>query len=130
METDISAAASLAGLSILRNKGSDLTAFKPGTMLMTELDTEMNEIWNFMMAAANTLGLEPSGGWDIEIPETNKPLYSILEMTHKTEKGFLIICSKHNLKKEYFPYVAVLAAIKLVYAANKMKILDQDIGKA
>lgn len=34
------------------------------------------------------------------------------------------------LKKEFFPYVAVLAALKLVYAANAMKLLDQDIGKA
>jgi hypothetical protein len=130
VETDISAAASLAGLSILRNKGFDLTAFKPGSMVLTELDTEMNEIWNFMMAAARNMGLDPSGGWDSEIPESNKPLSSIPEMTHKTEKDFLIICGKHNLKKEFFPYVAALAAIKLVYAANKMRILDKDIGKA
>ena len=73
VETDISAAASLAGLSILRSKGFDLRQFTPGTVLLSELDTEMNEIWNFMMAAAKNMGLEPSGGWDGEIPEANKP---------------------------------------------------------
>jgi hypothetical protein len=51
-------------------------------------------------------------------------------MTHKTENDFLNLCGRHHLKKVFFPYVAVLAALKLVYAADKMKILDQDIGKA
>jgi hypothetical protein len=130
VETDISAAASLAGLSILRNKGFDVREFTPGTMVLSELDTEMNEIWNFMMAAAQNMGLDPSGGWDGEIPEANKPLFSILEMTHKTERDFRAICGRHHLKSDFFPYVAVLAALKLVYAANTMKILDQNIGKA
>jgi hypothetical protein len=129
-ETDISAAASLAGLSILRSKGFDLGEFKPGTMIVSELDTEMNDIWNFMMAAAQNMGLDPSGGWEMEIPEANKPLYSVLEMTHRTEKDFLALCGRHHLKKDFFPFVAVLAALKLVYAANTMKILDQNIGKA
>lgn len=130
VETDISAAASLAGLSMLRNKGFDLRQLTPGTMVFSELDTEMNEIWNFMTAAAQHLGLDPTGGWDLEIPEANKPLCSVPEMTHKTEEGFLAICGRHHLKKGFFPYVAVLAALKLVYAANTMKILDQNIGKA
>lgn len=130
VETDISAAASLAGLSMLRSKGFDVRQFTPGTMVLSEMDTELNEIWNFMMAAAQNMGLDPTAGWDLEIPEANKPLYSVSEMTHKTEKGFLAICGRHHLKKGFFPYVAVLAALKLVYAANSMKILDQNIGKA
>ncbi len=36
VETDISAAASLAGLSILRNKGFDLRQFTPGTMVLSD----------------------------------------------------------------------------------------------
>ena len=84
IETDIPAAASLAGLSMLRNKGFDVRQFTPGTMVLSELDTEMNEIWNFMMAAAQNMGLDPTGGWDLEIPEANKPLYSVPEMTHTT----------------------------------------------
>lgn len=130
VETDISAAASLAGLAILRGKGFDLRAFTPGSMILSEMDTEMDEIWSFMMAAAKNMGLEPSGGWDREIPEAHKPRSSISEMTKKTENEFLAICGRHRLKKEYFPYVAVLAALKLVFAADTMKVLDQDIGKA
>ena len=130
VETDIAAAASLAGLMILKGKGFDLGQFTPGSVLLTDLDTEMDEIWNFMMAAAQNMGLDPSGGWDGEIPEANKPLFSVLEMTRTTEKDFLAVCGRHHLKKDFFPYVAVLAALKLVYAADTMKILDQDIGKA
>ena len=79
VETDISAAASLAGLSMLRNKGFDVRQFTPGTMVLSELDTEMNDIWNFMMAAVQNMGLDPTGGWDLEIPEANKPLFSVPE---------------------------------------------------
>jgi hypothetical protein len=130
IETDISAAASLAGLTLLRNKGFDLSQFRTGTMIITDLDIEMDKIWSFMRAAAKNMGMDPSGGWDMIIPEAHQPIYTIGEMTHKTEKDFLSICSRHQLKSEYFPCVAVLAALKLVYAADKMKILDQNIGKA
>lgn len=130
VETDISAAASLAGLSLLRGKGFDLHQFKPGSVLLSELDTEMNDIWNFMMAAARNMGLDPSTGWDREIPDVNKPVYSVAEMTHKTEKEFLAICRRHTLNKEFYPYVAVLAALKLVYAAHTLEVLDQNVGKA
>jgi hypothetical protein len=130
VETDIAAAASLAGLSILRAKGFDLREFKPGSVLLSDLDTEMSGIWDFMMAAAANMGLDPQGGWENEIPESNKPVLTIGEMTQKTEKGFLAVCSRHQLAKEYLPYVAALAAIKLVFAADKMGILDKDIGKA
>ena len=121
VETDISAAASLAGLSILRSKGFDLREFKPGSVLLSDLDTEMDEIWKFMMAAAKNMGLDPNGGWDEEIPDANKPIFSIPEMTRKTEKDFLAVCKKHNLKKEFIPYVAVLAALGIVVAFVMVK---------
>jgi hypothetical protein len=130
VETDIAAAASLAGLLILRSKGFDLGAFKPGSVLLSELDTEMDEIWNFMTAVAANMGMDPEGGWDEEIPDEHKPLFSVPEMTKKTEKDFLAICSRHPVEKVFFPCIAVLAALKLVYAANRMDILDQNIGKA
>jgi len=40
VETDISAAASLAGLMILRCKGFDLKKIEPGTVILSVLDTE------------------------------------------------------------------------------------------
>jgi hypothetical protein len=63
VKTDIAATASLAGLSILRSWGLDLRAFTPGTMLLTEIYAEMDEIWQFMRAATEIMGLTPSEGW-------------------------------------------------------------------
>lgn len=130
VETGIAAAASLAGLSLLRGRGFDLGKFTPGSMILADLDTEMDELWNFMTAAAGGMGLNPSGGWDEEIPQEHRPILSIPEMTQKAEKDFLIICARHNLAKEFSPYVAVLAALKLVSAADTMNLLDQSLGKA
>jgi hypothetical protein len=130
VETDIAAAASLAGLSMLRGKGFDLGLFTPGTVLLTDLDAGMDEIWNFMTAVAGKMGLDPATGWDMEIPAANRPVFSIPEMTRKTETGFLAICRRHALGQRFFPYVAVLAALKLVYAASTMGMLDTEIGKA
>jgi len=130
VETDIAAAASLAGLLILRGKGFDLGAFKPGTVFLSDIDTEMDGIWNFMTAVAGNVGMDPESGWDEEIPDENKPMYSVPEMTRKTEKKVIAICGKHKVKPEFFPYVAVLAALKLVYSADKLHILDQNTGKA
>lgn len=130
VETGIAAAASLAGLSILRGKGFDLHQFTPGSMIFVDLETEMDGIWDFLITAAGSLGLNPSGGWDLEIPADHQPVLSIPEMTQKTEKEFLAICARHNLQKDLFPHVAVPAALKLVSAADTMNLLDQSIGKA
>ena len=130
VETDISAAACLAGLMILRGEGFDLSAFKVGTVILSDLDSEMDEIWGFMAAVARSMGLDPSSGWSDVVSEKHKPLFSVLEMTHKTEKEFLAVCGKHGLGKEFYRFVAVLAALKLVAAAKKMGLLDENAGKA
>ena len=130
VETDIAAAASLAGLLMLRSKGFELSTFKPGTAIFTELDTEMEEIWGFMAGVCRDLGLDPSSGWTMEIPETHKPLFSIPEMTQKIEKVFLAICGRHELQPAFFPYVAAMAALKMVAKAHADHRLDQDTGKA
>ena len=130
VETDISAAASLAGLLILRNKFPALPAMKPGTVFLSPMDEEMNMIHRFMAGVCGTLDLDPSDGWNTDIPQANMPLYSIPEMTRRTEKDFLGICGSHDLQKDFFPYAAVLTSMRLVSAGNKIHVLDQNIGKA
>lgn len=128
IETDIAAAASLAGLIILRRK-VNLDKYAPGQVLLSDIHTEQDEISKFMTAAAMNFGLEHLTGWDKRFPECNKPLYSVQDMTQKIEEEFYLICEKHKIKKEHYPYVATLTAIRLVAAGNAMKILDQEIGK-
>ena len=130
VETDISAAASLAGLLILRSRFPALPPMKPGTVFLSPMDEEMNMIHRFMAGVCGALNLDPKDGWNTTIPKENMPLYSIPEMTRKIERDSLAICGRHNLQKELFPYPAVLTSMRLVSAGNRMHILDQNIGKA
>jgi hypothetical protein len=130
VETIISAAASLAGLSLLRSRSLDLRPYKPGTVLVYDPGREMDEIRNFMVVAAEKAGLDPSDGWGQGIPETHKSKFSVSEMTRGTEKKFLAECDRHKLRRVFYPYVAVIAAVKFVYAADRTRRLDQNTGKA
>jgi len=130
IETDIAAAASLAGLLILRGKFPALPALEPGSVFLSPMDEEMNLIRMFAAGVCKSLGLDPNGGWNTEIPKEHMPLWSIPEMTRKLEKRCTETCSRHNLPKEYSPYASVLVAMRLVSAGNKLGILDQNIGKA
>ena len=130
IETDIAAAASLAGLLILRGKFPALPDLKPGTVFLSPMDEEMNLIHMFMSGVCEALELDPRGGWNTDIPKDNMPLWKIPDMTRKIEKDTLDICNRHKLQKEFFPYAAVLTSMRLVSAGNKLRILDQNIGKA
>jgi len=130
VETIISAAASLAGLSVLRGRSFNLSSYKPGMIVDYDPGREIEEIRNFMMAAAGKNGLDPSRGWGSEIPEAHRPKFSIPEMTRDRERKFLAVCDRHKLPRIFYPYVAVLAALKFVYASDRVHRLDQNTGKA
>lgn len=130
IETDISAAASLAGLMILRSKVPAVGAMPPGSAILFPMDEEMDLIHNFMTGVSVSMELDPSGGWDTDIPDGNRPLFSIPDMTRKTEKDFLAICNGHNLQTEYFPFVAILGSLKIVSAGKQMGLLDENTGKS
>ena len=130
IETDIAAAASLAGLMILRSRVPDMSAMPPGSAILFPMDEELDLIHNFMTGVCVSLDLEPSCGWDTEIPDENKPLFSIPDLTQKTEKDFLSLCREKNLPEEFFPFVAILGSLKIVSAGRQMGLLDQDMGKS
>lgn len=130
IETDIAAAASLAGLLILRGKFPVLPVLKPGTVFLSPMDEEMKLIHMFMGGVCEALELDPKGGWNTDIPKEHMPLWTLPEMTRKLEKDCLDICGRHKLPKEFSPYASVLTSMRLVSAGNKLRILDQNIGKA
>jgi len=130
VETIIAAAACLAGLSVLRNRSFDLRPYAPGTLLAYDPGRELEEIRNFLMAEAGRAGLDPSGGWDGEIPDVHRPKLSVPELTRETEKKFLAVCDRHRLGRSLYPHAAGLAALKFVRAADRVRLLDQNTGKA
>lgn len=130
IETDISAAASLAGLLILRGKFPVLPELEPGSVFLSPMDEELDLIYLFMGSVCEALELDPKGGWNTDIPPEHMPLWSIPEMTQKIEKDCRAICSRHNLQDAFSPFAAVLTAMRLVSAGNQLHILDQNVGKS
>jgi hypothetical protein len=130
IETEISAAASLAGYFTLMNECLIFDGLKPGAEFQHPMSSEMNRVWGFMIGSYDNIGLDPSVVKSPEISEENKPVLCVSEMTQKLEPGFLAICYKHNLPKDFFSYAAIMGALLLVSLGNKMQGLDQNIGKS
>ena len=130
VETIIAAAASLAGLAVLRSRSFDLRPYKPGMIVDYDPGPEIGAIRDFMVAEAGKAGLDPSGGWGGNIPEAHLPVLTVPEMTRETEREFLAACDRHRIRRVFYPYVAVLAALKFVYAADRVRRLEQNTGKA
>lgn len=82
-----------------------------------------------MVNAAYSMGLDPKSGWDEPYPPKQAPLMETPELLARLLPGFLAICDKSRLTEAYFPYVAALAAIKLVSAGDSLKLLESVDGK-
>lgn len=130
IETDIAAAASVAGLMLLRAAGVDLSAFEPGGVVLVEWVNDAGiQLGNFMVQAAYNMGLDPQGGWSDPIPSQHQPRLPVVELTRQIEGPFYEACRAAGGRPELYPYAAALAAIKLAAAGAKLKLLEPNIGK-
>lgn len=131
IETDIAGAASIAGLMLLRAAGVDLSHLEPGGVVLVEWVNESGmEVSNFMVQVAANMGLDPRTGWSDPVPAEHQPTMAVLELTRLLEAPFLEVCRETNSQRELHPYIAALAAMKLVSAGANMQLLDPEIGKA
>ncbi len=136
VETAISLAGSLAGVSILRNVATydkiDLTELirtVPGTPVFIEsVNSIGTEVANFMMAYCQSLGIDSKSGWSDDVPEDNQPLRLAVEMLYDYEKPFIELMDQQRVPPEFRPFVAALAAMKLI--GKGAQILNPDIGKS
>jgi hypothetical protein len=129
IETDIAGAATISGLMLLRASGMDLTKYKPGTIILSEIHQAQNLVFAFMMNVAYSMGLNFQDGWSTSIPKEHVPLFDALELSKKLESTFYENCLTANIEKDYYPYIAALTAMKLVAAGSKMNLLNLNIGK-
>lgn len=116
--TDIAGAASVAGHMLLRGQGLDLSNVEPGTLVLSDIHAAQEAVFRFMVNAAYSMGLDPKSGWDKPHRPTQAPRMDTPELLARLLPGFLAICQKSGLSEAYFPYVAALAAIKLVAAGD------------
>lgn len=131
IDTDIAGAASVAGLMVLRASGVDLSGFEPGGIVLVEWVNESGiELSNFMVQVAENMGLDPRTGWTDPLPPEHQPRMSVVELTGAMEAPFYTACQETESRPEWYPYIAALAAMKLVAAGATMDLLDAEIGKA
>src|SRR5690349_13408141 len=96
IETAISAAGGVAGVSILRNAVahdkidlSKLIDEKPGSYVLIESVNEIGvEISNFMMTFCKAWGVDPQTGWNATIPEKHQSLKELTNLVRDFEPPF------------------------------------------
>jgi hypothetical protein len=129
IQTDIAAAASLAGSVLLREAVPDLERYPAGQVILSDTHHRQRELLGFMGAVAPGMGLA-ADGWDGSVPTGQAPLLDVVTMIGKLQDSLEQIVTRHRIPAEYRAHVAALSAMKLVGAGQGMAILDQQIGKA
>jgi hypothetical protein len=130
IETDIAAASSLAGLMILRASRVDLSNLEPGAIILADLEESQDDVQAFMAKIVRKVRLDPHGGWADQISESHQSMYSAIEMTQRLEEPFIRACQEAELPSDCYPYVAALAAVKLISAGQAMHLINQNVGKS
>lgn len=129
IETDIAGAGSVAGLMLLRSMEVDLAKYTPGDVILADVHEGQKALLDFMMKVGLSMGVDPTTGWDTPTPPQHRPLFDTLQLTQRLEQPLYKACSQAGPEKQYHPYVAALAAMKLVAAGASMNLLDANIGK-
>ncbi|MCS6845795.1 MAG: hypothetical protein NZ528_15955 [Caldilineales bacterium] len=129
IETDIAGAASVAGLMLLRATNVDLAKYTPGDVILADVYDGQKKLLDFMANVGYTMGIDPTTGWSTPIPPERQPLFATLQLMQRLERPLYEACSQAGLAKDYCPYVAALAAMKLVAAGASLNLLDADVGK-
>jgi hypothetical protein len=136
LETAISAAGGVAGVSILRTAVaqekidlSRLIQEQPGAYVVIEKVNEIGaEVSSFMMMFCKAWGVDPQSGWNMTIPEKHKSLRETTALVRDFEKPFKQLMAEQSIAPIYYPFVAALASVKLIIMGAQ--VLHPDVGKA
>jgi hypothetical protein len=125
---DISLAAELCGLLLLRASHIDLTKLEPGCALLGVIpDETYTQIQKFMFAFAH-----PNGISGFKLLFSGTDLHQEMKAYHpqvsRLEAPFDAICKRNAIKAEQYPFVALFGAMIYVVTGNQMKILDARVG--
>jgi hypothetical protein len=133
IQTDIAAAASLAGLMILQEIVPDLrgiiSQLKTGNAVISEVYESQDQVIRFMAGVGSGNGIA-SSGWLTSPPTGNAPLLAYEDMSLRLAPSFYEACELENLGKGYYKFAAALAAVRLIGAGRDLGILDTEIGVA
>lgn len=118
--------AEIAGLSLLRASNVDIARHEAGSLLLGAIaDDTYEQIQRFMIGWSLSNGLNPCDIGKEDIPDE---LIDYVPTLAQLEAPFYEVCAQNNLREEYYPFVATLAALKLVLAGEKQKLLASKTG--
>jgi len=130
LETDIAAAASVAGSSLLRRAVPNLSDFTPGTAILSDVHREQDHLFKFMAAVATSLGLSEKAPRNYGDDTRHRPLLPLIDLVARLQDPLRKVTANAGLPPELLGYVGALAAMKLVAAGKSMKMLDERVGKS
>jgi hypothetical protein len=128
---DIALSAEMGGLMLLRASKVDLSKYPAGSVILGAITDDIyQEVDRFMHGWAVTNGLETTSVSKIEFSDFLKTVENYFpELTH-LENGFYEVCKAHGIKIEYYPFVAISSAMRLVLAGEKTGLLKGKAGRA
>jgi len=126
IQTDIAAACSLSGLMILQETVPDLSDNEPGIVILSDVHSRQNEVFEFMMRVVLSDGRELPGPWD-NLAAIKQPMFECVEMTRRLAPKFYELCAAFS--RPYYKFIAAFAGVKLVLAGASMGLLDPGKGK-
>ena len=128
---DIALSAEMGGLMLLRASKVDLSKLAAGNVLLGVIpDDVYKQIDRFIFGWAATNGLDTTQISKEEFSNFLKGHNDYFPELTKYENGFYEICRMNGIKTEYYPFVAISSAMKLVLVGDKMKLLNGKSGRA
>ena len=133
IETDIAGAASVAGVTLLRQVLPEINRFPPGSVVLGDflekLYAEQQQMLAFFMNLAKQMGLNATEGWQGEPPKGHAPILETSDLTRMLEPSLRRVGENCRVPIEYLPHVAGLTTMKLVAAGQQTGLLDESLGK-
>ena len=136
LETAVTLAGSLAGVSILRSAVkemginlSELIRTQPGAPVFIDKANDIGqEVSQMLIAICKPLKLDPNSGWTDPISEEHAPQRRPVHLVRDFEAPFITFVDGKNLKPDLRPFVAALTGLKLIVMG--INEINPDITKA
>lgn len=130
LEDAIAAIAGVAGAALLRSTGVPLDGMEPGSPVFADAVNELGPRYmGFLSAVCGAMGIDPRSGWTDPIPEANKTLKPLIELTHLVETPFHGLCEVMSIENDLRARLALVTAARLIRVGSG-GILDANVGKA
>jgi len=128
LKNDIVLAAEMAGLKLLRATTVDLSKHNSGHMLLGAVsDQTYHQMQRFVFTWEWNNNLTPGNFKEVNVPDDAR---EYLPAISQLEPSFDSICQQYAIHPEQYPFVAAIAALKLVAVGEKLGLLGVGLGQA